>query len=79
MGMTKTGQLSIPEKIIALLKETPGESVWHYTIWRICWDDGQFNLCYLNTVRANVSLARKLLESGHIKAIRKYGYVYFPD
>jgi len=79
MGMTKAGELSIPSKIIELLKKTPGEAVWHFTIWRVCWNDGQFNLCYLNTVRANVSLARELLESGHKKADRAHGYVFFPD
>ena len=70
--------LSIPEKIVAVLCDTPGVVIPHEIIWEKCWDDSAYQreVCY-GALRTGISSARKLLMSGDISSIGGYGYVYF--
>ena len=71
-------KLSIPRRILALLRKTPGELVPYAAIWEL-WNTGSpfYSHYYLGTMQTCIGYARKQLKSGCIRNVRDYGYIYF--
>lgn len=80
VARTKKGGLSIPRKIVELLRSRPCEIVSHHAVWDICWGQGEYirEVCN-NTLYTNVSLARRLLRPGEqIHGVSGRGYRFWP-
>lgn len=77
MGNIREGEKAIPQKLADLFQEYVGQLLSHNLLWRQCWEqNGYYDGC-ANTLRANLSYARKLVP-GQIVNVKGQGYVYHP-
>ena len=75
MGNIRTGELTIPQKLADLFQKYVGQPLSHNLLWLCCWEqNGYFDGC-ANTLRVNLSYARRLVP-GRIVNIKGQGYIY---
>jgi len=73
------GEKRIPKKIIELLMSYPNFPFSRAYIWETIWGTNYIPNWDNNTLQANVSYARRLLNGqGEIRAVRGVGYEFVP-